>query len=388
MPPTSKSRLRLRPCWVEGAGTKLHLTLNRKTALCGQVVPLKSYAHDEDRYGRWFNDDGCRTCAKEARKLERGCTRCPAILFKPEQVSRGLCAACYRKKRKPKLRPSQVAAQREYAKQQKAAEKQARAPWTTWPAAEPRLIDDWRHRPLVTSMMAFDRLLELQRLGDQLDQHLMAAPSPVPATITAGRQQTQYGQRYTFHDPTLGLLGEMQLVLLGDGLTVRVLTAGHPDDPMSATRTAALQAIMDALTPRFAALEALPPPPRQGLIPSITARQAYHDPERLRTREYPCTRCQAVVAQLILADGVLEDAIRVVVATRPVSTIPTWVVGLATGEGDDAARLCPVVQVLPTRTDAVMLTAPAFESQMRRLRLAHCRVPRTKRVAKDAPDSI
>jgi len=82
------------------------------------------------------------------------------------------------------------------------------------------------------------------------------------------------------------------------------------------------------------------------------------------------------------------NAIRVVVATRPVSTIPTWVVGLATGEGDDTARLSPVVQVLPTRTDTVMLTAPAFEGQMRRLRLAHCRALRTKGVAKDVPQDI
>ncbi|ABX07841.1 hypothetical protein Haur_5214 (plasmid) [Herpetosiphon aurantiacus DSM 785] len=89
-----------------------------------------------------------------------------------------------------------------------------------------------------------------------------------------------------------------------------------------------------------------------------------------------------------MADGVLEDAIRVVLATRPVSTIPTWVVGLAAGEGDDTARLCPVGQVLHTRMDAVVLTAPAFERQIRRLRLAHCRAPRTTGVAKDVPQDI
>ncbi len=128
MPPTSTARLRFRPSFTGDGGGKLHLTLTNKATLCGVAVPARFLALDGDTYGRWFNDDGCRSCAKEARTLERGCTRCPAILFTPEHVSRGLCPACHRKRRTPKLRPSQVAAQREATKQ---AEKQARAPWIT-----------------------------------------------------------------------------------------------------------------------------------------------------------------------------------------------------------------------------------------------------------------
>jgi len=377
MPPTTTARLRLRPAFTGDGSGKLHLTLTKKATLCGVALPAKSLAVDGDKYGRWFNDDGCRSCAKEARKLERGCTRCPAILFTPDHVRRGLCPACHRKRRTPKLRPSQVAAQREAAKQAKQAEKQARAPWSTWPPSVPLIIDDWRHRPMVTEFGQIDRILDLQRAFDQLDQHLMADPRPAPPEITIGRQPTNQGQRYTFHHPAVGWLGEVQLVIaFGGGLQLRLFTAGHPDDPMSATRTAMLQPMVDQLIPRLETSDSLPPPPVQGFIPSITPRQSYHDPERLRVRDYHCTRCDAVVARLVLADGVLEDAIRQALCERPAPTMPVWVVALAVGEGEEETRICPVVQIIPTRSAVSALTAPDFEKQIRRMRLAHCR-PRT-----------
>lgn len=293
MAPTIKSRLRLRPAFTGDGSGKLHLTLSKKATICGVKLPAKHLALDGDKYGRWFNDDGCRSCAKEARKLERGCTRCPAILFKPDHVSRGLCPACHRKKRKPTLRPSQVAAQREHKKQMKAAEKAARAPWTAWPAQAPLVVDDWRHRPIVTEFGQIDRILDLQRAFDQLDQHLMADPRPAPPEITIGRQPTNQGQRYTFHHPQMGWLGELQLVIAYGGvLQLRVFTAGNPNDPMSATRTAMLQPIVDQLIPRLETSESLPPrPPRALSHPS--------HPDRHTTIRSACA-CVTTIAAAVM----------------------------------------------------------------------------------------
>ena len=384
MPPTARSRLRLRPAFTGDGSGKLHLTLTKKATLCGVTLPARSMALDGDTYGRWFNDDGCRSCAKEARKIERGCTRCPAILFTPDHVSRGTCPACHRKKRKPNLRPSQVAAQREREKAAKAAAKAARAPWTTWPPPAPLRLDDWRHRPMVSSWHQAESLLQLQRAFDQLDGTLMADPHPAPPDITVGRRQTNDGQIYTFHHPVLGLLGEIHmLVLYGRALRFEPLIAGTPEDPMSARRIALLDPIIDVLLARFqAAAAAGPLPVLQGHIPTLTNAPAYLDPERLRTRDYHCTRCDAVVAQLVLADSVMEDAIRLLLCERPLPAVPTWVVELAADEGEGEARMCPVVQILPERTAAVVTTAPAFEKQIRRLRLAHCREPQAPKKAK------
>lgn len=80
-----------------------------------------------------------------------------------------------------------------------------------------------------------------------------------------------------------------------------------------------------------------------------------------------------MIARLVLADGVLEDAIRQTLCERPQPAMPVWVVALAAGQGEGEERTCPVVPLLPKRTALVELTAPAFEKQIRRLRLTHCR---------------
>lgn len=322
MAPTIKSRQRLRPTWTGAATGKLHLTLNRTKTLCGEAIPAKHFAQDDDRSGRWFNDDSCRSCAKVAQQLERGCTRCPAILFTPDHVRRGVCPACHRKKRMPKPRPSQIAAQRAAEKQRKAAEKQAKAPWTTWPPPAPP-TDDGRSRPLVHSWGHAEALMRLQRTFDLLDQRLMAEPYPVAPEIVVGRQQTTDGHRYTFHHPTVGLLGELRLLVrYGGALHYEALCAGHPDDPMSTRRVALLDPTMKRLMARLDQPDLMPPVPAQGHIPVVTTARAYLDPERLRTRDYHCTRCAAGVAQVVLADGVLEDAIRLVLGERPLPLLP------------------------------------------------------------------
>jgi hypothetical protein len=97
-------------------------------------------------------------------------------------------------------------------------------------------------------------------------------------------------------------------------------------------------------------------------------------------RHYHCTQCDAVVADLVLADGTLADAIRMTV--RDPKTVPTWIVVLTEITGEEAEATAPVVALLPMRGDIERVAAPAFERQMRKLRSTHC--PPKPKAAKKA----
>jgi hypothetical protein len=199
----------------------------------------------------------------------------------------------------------------------------------------------------------------------------------LPPEVSFRKERLDGGWAYVFRHRTLGELGRILLQDNRDGhCRISCEVVGDPADPMTEKRAEIFKPLGLALSRRLEALagtisesEAAPPPSRPSGPRDI-----------IESRLIPCDHCGSPVALLIFApeatdQGQFEDYARKMYPEFTRLDVPTWIIGLALGEGPEMDRPADILRVWPNRAPIERLRPDQFNPIIEQLATEHCRNP-------------
>lgn len=136
---------------------------------------------------------------------------------------------------------------------------------------------------------------------------------------------------YTFKDETIGQLGRILFIPVGNETQLSAEITGYPDDPLTQKRKEIFEPIVNEIMSRMTSTCG------NGKSPV----QPYESPKTcVESRVFPCETCKKITSMLIFADnattnGDLENYARMMHEKIEELKVPTWIVGDELGLEDE-----------------------------------------------------
>ena len=181
----------------------------------------------------------------------------------------------------------------------------------------------------------------------------------------------RYG--YVFRHETMGQLGRILVLPLGNETQLQVEVSGDPDDPMTKVRQDILDPISRDILGKMEDICG----PGTGVPGSYESPRDQHC---VKSMIYPCDICETTVAHIIFADdattsGHLEDYARMMHSRIKEIAVPTWIIGDESENivnGEDL-RKSLVLKIYPDRQPARVMTPDEVMDKINPMMENHCK---------------